>query len=349
MVSVRNPYTKRGAILSPEDFFGRDQEIEDIYRRILGHQSVSLVGERRIGKSSILNALSFPEYREAFGIPDEFIFINVDCQYIEGCPEDDFVDYLLMLICEQLRLVKPQPDKLALRRVSREARARGRYFVIVIDEFDRLVVNPQIPTEFFAFLRAWASEFEIPFVIASREGSLERLAETIDTGSSFLNIFGNVYIGPFKSEEAEELMRIPAENAGRPFSDEEVEIILSFAGYYPFFLQIACYLMFNLKLSGVPFEQAKEQVRRNFAYEATPHFEYLLQRVTENERAALRLWIQNARAVDHQGYEGLLRKGILIEGSAGTRLFSEIFSEMVRTQEGTRQGVVRTVRNTLLK
>ena len=40
-----------------EEFYGRDVEVEKIYSRIGSSrpQSISIVGERRIGKSSLLN------------------------------------------------------------------------------------------------------------------------------------------------------------------------------------------------------------------------------------------------------------------------------------------------------
>ena len=43
-----NPFTNRGAITNPDEFFGREQEIGDIVSRLRVMQSLSVVGERRI-------------------------------------------------------------------------------------------------------------------------------------------------------------------------------------------------------------------------------------------------------------------------------------------------------------
>jgi|SRR5712692_8531477 len=50
-----NPFTQRGAIRDPAQFFGRQAELNQIFSCIGKMQSVSVVGERRIGKSSLLH------------------------------------------------------------------------------------------------------------------------------------------------------------------------------------------------------------------------------------------------------------------------------------------------------
>ena len=53
---LRNPYLNRSMIRSLDRFFGRQSQIERIMARLDSPtpQSVSLVGERRTGKSSLL-------------------------------------------------------------------------------------------------------------------------------------------------------------------------------------------------------------------------------------------------------------------------------------------------------
>lgn len=53
-----NPFTIRGALQRPEEFAGRAAELNDIITRLRSMQSCSVVGERRIGKSSLLYHLS---------------------------------------------------------------------------------------------------------------------------------------------------------------------------------------------------------------------------------------------------------------------------------------------------
>jgi hypothetical protein len=53
---MTNPYIWKTTITNPECFFGRKEEVEDIYDRINSEdpQSVAVVSERKMGKSSLL-------------------------------------------------------------------------------------------------------------------------------------------------------------------------------------------------------------------------------------------------------------------------------------------------------
>ncbi|MBI5384592.1 MAG: hypothetical protein HZA90_07865 [Verrucomicrobia bacterium] len=69
----RNPFIVGVPITAPADFFGREREISFCLARLRGMQSVSITGERRIGKSSLLHYLTAtarerlgPEYRPAW-------------------------------------------------------------------------------------------------------------------------------------------------------------------------------------------------------------------------------------------------------------------------------------------
>src|SRR5215472_17742550 len=111
---IQNPYTNRSGIRNQEEFFGRAKELRSIYTRICGEQSLYLVGERRIGKSSILNALDFPDERQRFEIPDHLVFTHLDMQFIAGCTEELFLEYLLAEISEKLGVSPGEPSRQSL-------------------------------------------------------------------------------------------------------------------------------------------------------------------------------------------------------------------------------------------
>ena len=58
MSETPNPFMNRGVITDPNDFFGREEQVNEIFTRLQGMQSSSIVGERRIGKSSLLYYLT---------------------------------------------------------------------------------------------------------------------------------------------------------------------------------------------------------------------------------------------------------------------------------------------------
>ena len=53
-----NPFTNRGVIKNEADFIGREEQLGEIIERLRTLQSSSVVGERRIGKSSLLYHLA---------------------------------------------------------------------------------------------------------------------------------------------------------------------------------------------------------------------------------------------------------------------------------------------------
>jgi len=53
-----NPFTNRGVITNEADFIGREEQLGEIIERLRTLQSSSVVGERRIGKSSLLYHLA---------------------------------------------------------------------------------------------------------------------------------------------------------------------------------------------------------------------------------------------------------------------------------------------------
>ena len=61
-----NPFFHRGAIRRAEDFVGREAEIAQTLGLLRNGQSVSLIGPRRIGKSSLLLHLTHPAVRAAY-------------------------------------------------------------------------------------------------------------------------------------------------------------------------------------------------------------------------------------------------------------------------------------------
>ena len=76
-----NPYLNRTAIKDGRNFIGRHRELNTLYSRIgAGEpQSVSVVGERRIGKSSLLRTLRWKSW-EFLEKADEYAFVYVDLQ-----------------------------------------------------------------------------------------------------------------------------------------------------------------------------------------------------------------------------------------------------------------------------
>lgn len=327
---VQNPYGNRSALHSEDSFFGRSKELADTYNRLVSGMSVALAGERRMGKSSVLNALKFQAHRSQFGIPENWCFPSMDAQSIGRCTEQQLIKHLLSRMkqnCDEIKLQTADRDGL---RQAFETFANNRlHAVVLLDEFDVLTSNENISPDFFGVLRSLSAEFQFPFVVAFRESNLDKLIWTDEVGSAFLNVFGSVFIGPFQPDEARQLILTPAARYGIEFSEDEVAWILAIAGYLPFFIQIACYHLFSARQRND--RTAFESLEDLFILEASPHFRYLISCLTHRERSALAAFIRDS-AADARALEQLVMKGILVRSAGELRLFSTAFKDSVEDE-----------------
>lgn len=72
-----NPFTNRGVIKNEEDFIGREEQLGEIIERLRTLQSSSVVGERRIGKSSLLYHLAQTGARRIEDGRYRFFYLNL--------------------------------------------------------------------------------------------------------------------------------------------------------------------------------------------------------------------------------------------------------------------------------
>ncbi|MCH7929016.1 MAG: ATP-binding protein [Proteobacteria bacterium] len=82
-----NPFNYGNPIDDPERFFGRRREVEQIFSRLRNpaFESTSIVGERRTGKTSLLNFVSHPSIAAHYGLdPRTYCFCYIDLQMMHS-------------------------------------------------------------------------------------------------------------------------------------------------------------------------------------------------------------------------------------------------------------------------
>jgi uncharacterized protein len=243
---VPNPFTYGGRITNPAQFIGRGKELQTIFSALetihSGQlQHVQVVGERRIGKSSLLFHVT-QIYRQRLTQPEKYRFVYVDlddgrCHTLEG---------LLKYISSQLGLSnKPALAKFqeAIEELSREQEI---YPILCLDEFEHLTKRKdQFPNEVFEVWRSLASGSKLAFITSSQT-SLGQLIQQGNLTSTFHNIFIYLELGNFTEAEARTLL---ARNIDHPFTEEEIGKLFRLAGYHPAHLQIAAQLLYEAKPS----------------------------------------------------------------------------------------------------
>jgi len=338
-----NPYLNRVMIRDPHDFYGRKSEVQRIYARITAGsrpQSISVVGERRIGKSSLLHYLYHPANRKKFLTnPETYVFSLMDFQEERMGGLKNFFAAIFEAFAQELGadfIASFSPDYQGFRALVRALDGRGIRMIVLFDEFEMVTSNTLFDPEFFAFFRSMANKYNIAYV-ATTAKDLQSLCHSKEIATSpFFNIFSNLNLGAFKSDEAVELICEPSSAAGctlEPFVDD----IIRLAGLFPFYLQMACSVFFELVKSGRTWHSSMlKEAKRSFLEEVEVHFKSTWEKFSPLERALVVNLIHGKKRRESEEYlvNKLLKESYLIEKNEQLTLFSETFAEYVRQHLG---------------
>ena len=275
---LQNPYGSKGMLRDIEMFFGRTDVLRHIYSEIRDSQCLSLVGSRRIGKSSVLGLSSLPELQKRLGYDlTHCLFAFIDLEERVQETVEDFLGYIMKQLVAQnqamISLKAPQTNNAdTFRNFLDEIKSEGCHPVLLLDEFDSITMNPRFDYSFFSLLRAQANAGKVSYITASKE-SLDKVCHEDIHGSPFFNIFSTRELGPLTQQEAVELITQPSQRAGKPFTAAEVEWILKLGGHHPFFIHRTCYYLFEQKISDESAVDLKHVAQQVYA-QLHPHFKY---------------------------------------------------------------------------
>jgi len=343
---MNNPYTNRGTIRNPQEFYGRRREIRRIYSRISSShpQCISIIGERKIGKSSLLYFINHEDARKKWLKDSEkYVFLLVDLQERTGeMSFSAFFQIVFRMLMEQL------DDSLIPASLIEEAQTEARFYesfksivsniqekglklIILFDEFGTITGSDNFDSAFFSFLRSIANNYECAYITTSRE-KLQNLCRDADISESpFFNIFTPVPLGQLDEEEALSLILTPSSQLGVKFDERETEFVLSVAGYHPLFIQMACSALFDHKNreEGSSGKTDLGIVKADFLVEATEQFENIWQDTDESKQEVL---CQIALGEDVPGRQRYLirelqRRGYVMDDPLKT--FSQAFAEFL--------------------
>ncbi|MBN1525406.1 MAG: hypothetical protein JW904_13035 [Spirochaetales bacterium] len=333
-----NPYLNRVMLPHPSLFFGRKALVKRIFSRIESDrpQSISVVGERRIGKSSLLNFLNFPSTRAALmSAPEKYIFTFVDFQQVRAQAASEIVGIIFRemerTLCDGIS-INVEPDFDGMKTLVEAVTSAGFRLILFFDEFESVTKNEHIKPDFYSFFRSLANNYPLAFVTASGRNLKDMCVTHEISDSPFFNIFTVQNVGLFSEKEAAELIAGPSVESRVPLAPL-TESIIAEAGCYPFFLQMMCGAWFEyLDAEGAMAEEftskpAPKEVIALFKEEAEPHFEYIAETFSkEEEKLCRQIADQKPVATDSPVAEQLLRRGYCIEDEQrGLRLFGSQF------------------------
>ena len=340
-----NPFFHRGPIRRREYFCGRADDIGQSLSLLRNGQNVAQVGQRRIGKTSLLFHIADPVVFEAHGLHrGEHLFVYLDGTELGRLSPDEVLGLLLDQLAAALsaasgsiELSRAPRDGLSYRDF-REAILKvteaGLKPIFLFDEFESLAGNPHLGPRFFSGLRALSSQFDLSFVTASRESLLRLTYANAQTLSSpFFNTFANLHLGLFAESESRCVVEALATQAALDLPPQTVDHILELAGPHPLLLQIAGFHAVELwEEEGWQADRDAEW-RRRFMAEAEPHFEYYWRHLTGTDRYALATLPSSQHEEAHrEAIHRLARACLIRERQQQYTYLSPAFEEFVRRQ-----------------
>lgn len=315
---VPNPFTYGNAINDPERFIGRRLEVDQIQSRLLNaeFESSAIVGERRIGKTSLLKYLARPEVIAQAGFSlDHYVFIYLDLQIIDPSktPTDFWKRILQALkrhineptLHELIDDIRQEEiiDAFILDDLFTSIDDLDLHIVLLLDEFERVTQNEVFDVDFFSGLRAIAIHHNLALIPSSRRELIELTHSKAVQDSPFFNIFSNVTLRPFTQDEVDDLINRYLRGHQIVFAQSDVDYLLKIAGPHPYFLQIACCLMYE-GYNAYPNQQQRQQyVEHEFRTETAPMFSVYWQHSTASQRVLLVVLALRA-LIAHKGSQG---------------------------------------------
>lgn len=238
-----------GGIENISDFYGRRELIEEICHRLKSWQSVSLYGERKMGKTSLLKYLFHEGIKQvSFPNPSQVIILYETFAGKQNTTEDIFLQGLYQDLSRHMNLPETQEkmDKNVFTKFLGDAHYAGKHFIFFFDEIDAASENSAFDHIFFSYLRSLADKYHVQYIIASRK-SIKQLIQENNVVSPFNGLFsGSLFkLEVFKREEAEGFCRKLSRDA-LAGDTIEPEPIIRLAGRHPFLIRLAFYHAVNI-------------------------------------------------------------------------------------------------------
>ena len=301
MSGIENPFTFGNPIRDPSRFYGRQSDIRQVVNRLQSsaRESTSIVGERRIGKTSLLNHLSNPAVASNLGLaPERFCIVYIDFQGLTDITPARFWQRVLKKIGRSLcqTELRPPVDKLAaqdnfdlfdIEDLFTTIGEKDLTTVLLLDEFEYVTQNQNFKADFFGGLRGLAIHQNLALVTATRRELVDLCHSQEIKGSPFFNIFANVVLHPFSNRDVNTLLEGSLESIGLKMQPEERDLVMRLGGGYPFFVQMAGYYWVEAWRDGLTLDKTFKQVSNQFDLQADPHFSYLWSHCNESERITL--------------------------------------------------------------
>lgn len=232
----QNPFVPTsGKIDQVHQFFGREKELRSVFDILNSGSSVAIIGERQVGKSSLLKAIA----REASSRLHQQrrpVYLNLQDVY----DEDDFYEAL----CEELKVEVSKGQKLA-----RAVRTQEQKVLLLLDELEKMTwdgFTEQVRSQ----LRGLAEGGDAPLrLVVSASVSLGQLFP--DSGgmvSPLRNICLEESLGLWDKATVREFVVARLAETPIKFTEDEIFQIFADTEGNPQRVMLTCFQQYNYHL-----------------------------------------------------------------------------------------------------
>jgi len=170
-------------------------------------QSMAIISDWQIGKSTLLNQIIDPsvfnQYKPEHVKPLFFLY-DIEEQQV-GC--EQLLERMTNDLAKATGAQVPEGNYYhALQELVKELQETYCIYYLFAN-FELLTQNPQVPLEFYSFLRSLANSYRLAFITTSK-ASLQSLCARQDICESpFFNIFTNLDMKGFSEEDTAKLIK----------------------------------------------------------------------------------------------------------------------------------------------
>jgi len=314
-----------------KNFIGRKSLAAKIYSRIgAGRpQSVSIVGDLKIGKTSLLNYLAAPQtMKECLDKPASYIFITISISANKITTLDQFVKILTGEVSQKSNI--PIDESIShydwFKKVVETLTQEHKKLIIFLDDFNIITQNENFPLEFFSFLRSMANNYNVAYVTTSYH-DLQKLCVSKDVEESpFFNIFTNMTLRAITEENVQKLIEIYCPG----ISKEKSDILIKYAGRFPYQLKVACNTLRKMGTNDAD-NNFEESFSNNFYNEIKGYFELLVSRFDVEYQKILQHFIATGSIPDKYSFlfNDLERKDYAYQNGKKAGLYSPSFERYI--------------------
>jgi GAF domain-containing protein/HAMP domain-containing protein len=300
--NIQNPYIVGTPLHAGSSlFFGRDDLVESIKANFSGdHQhNLVLVGQRRMGKTSLLKQLPF-HFAEGYVV----VYLDGQVMGLDPGSEAFFLnvatEIAFALEDKGIKIQLPEPDAFTQhpaavfehKFLAQVMSLLGkRHLLILFDEFEELentVTRGFLDATIFGFLRHLMQHVPRLSFIFCGTHRLEELSA--DYWSVFFNITLYQHVGNLSFVDTLRLIQEPVEKYGMRYDDLVLDKIWLLTSGHPYFLQLLCHSLVNqhnrTKRSYVTISEVNN-VLDGILASGEAHFIYLWSESSPGERMVL--------------------------------------------------------------